>query len=415
MNNRGSLRWGSRILLSLACAAQLAPPPALAQPATRGASTRATTRATTGAATQPASVTVVQVVGIVDARQTENDKWTRAQAGQVFQEGVEFRTGIRSQVKLRIPPDQDITIDRLTTLRVLRATQTGNTAQTDLGMRYGRTQYDVEEAGVEHEATIRSPGATLAVRGTESMRLTDHGPFVPQAVAWQPVEFRNLRRQVVRFGREGRPARVTGDKNGPAETEVARTDVDPRTQFSGRTANEDELTQYLSNFPGVDLKNLGIFGILAYDKQFAGSGVGVLPIPAQLRFTLVWTGLFGSDVDLSVLSPLGETVSIDNPTVGSGGQHTGNGVANSQGIGQETVIWDQFYPAGRFTVRGRLQNPVPKSSVNATLQVVENPLEEGRVLDTFKVNLNEKRLTFRRDVDAPGGQSGGKPASRVRR
>jgi hypothetical protein len=397
MINRGSLRWGSRILLSLACAAQLAPP-ALAQPATRGAATRATTRSATGPATQPAKVAVIQIAGIVQARQTENDDWAPAKVGQIFDEGVEFRTGIRSQVKLRIPPDQDITIDRLTTLRVLRAKQTGNTAQTDLGMRYGRTQYDVEEAGVEHEATIRSPGATLAVRGTKNMRLTDHGPFVPQAVAWQPVEFRNLRRQLVRFGREGRPARIEGDKVGPAETEVARTDVDPRTPFSGRTANEDELTQYLSNFPGVDLKNLGIFGILAYDKSFAGSGAGVLPIPNQLRFTLFWAGPVGNDVDLTVRSPLGEIVSFDNPTVRSGGAHSGNAVADKQGFGQEVVLWAEFYPPGQYTVRGRLQTP--KTSVSATMQVVENPLKEGRVLDTFKVNLNSKRPDFRRDVKA---------------
>ena len=400
MSKRGVLRLGSRIVLALACTGLVAQP-ALAQPATRGAATRATTRTTTGPATQAATVTVMQVVGTVDARQTADDKWTPAKVGQVFDEGVEFRTGIRSQVLLRIPPDQEVRIDRLTTLRVLRATMTGNRAQTDLGMRYGRTQYNVEEAGVEHEATIRSPGATLAVRGTESMRLTDHGPFPPTAVAWQPVEFRNLRRQVVRFGREGRPARIDGNKSSPAETEVARADVDPRTEFSGRTPQEDALTQYLANFPGVDLKNLGIFGVLASEKNFKGNLIGVLPTPAQLRFILVWTAPFGTDVDLSVRSPLGEVVSIDNPQVKSSGRHLGDGVANKNGLGQETVIWEQFFPPGNYTVRGRLQDKGVKGTVGARLFVDKNPgQKDNQQLDDFSVDLSSKSPAFRRDVKA---------------
>ena len=390
------IKRGMHLLLSLACLG-LTAPVVSAQPATRAT----TTRSATAPASQPATVTVMQIVGTVEARQTENDKWARAQVGQVFAEGVEFRTGIRSQVLLRIPPDQEIRIDRLTTLRVLRATQSGNAAQTDLGMRYGRTQYDVEEAGVQHEATIRSPGATLAVRGTESMRLTDHGPFAPQALAWQPVEFRNLRRHVVRFGREGRPARMDGNRNSPAETEVARADVDTRTQFSGRTGREDELSQYLANFPGVDLQNLGIFGILAGDKTFRGTGGGVLPIADQLRFILVWTGPLGTDVDLSVRSPLGETVSINNPVVKSSGRHLGNGVVTKQGLGQETVVWETFYPAGQYTVRGRLQGATSNTTANAQLFVDTNPgQKDNRVIDRFNATLDANTTTFRRDVKA---------------
>jgi hypothetical protein len=387
---RGTLRWGISLLLLLLCAG------AGAQPAT----TRATTRSATGPATQPAKVAVIQIAGIVQARQTENDDWAPAKVGQIFDEGVEFRTGIRSQVRLRIPPDQEITIDRLTTLRVLRATRSGNAVQTDLGMRYGRTQYDVEEAGVEHEATIRSPGATLAVRGTESMRLTDHGPFAPQAIAWQPVEFRNLRRQVVRFGRAGRPARMTGDKNSPAETEVAQTDLDPRTAFSGRTGREDELTQYLANFPGVDLKNLGVLGILARDKSFRGSLTGVLPVGDQLRFILIWTAPPGTDVDLRVRSPLGEIVSITNPQVKSSGIHLGNGVASKQGFGQETVVWENFFPPGQYTVRGRLRDADSKTAADARLFVDRNPLKDPVRLDDFSVILTGKTPAFRRDVKA---------------
>ena len=201
--------------------------------------------------------------------------------------------------------------------------------------------------------------------------------------------------------REGRPARIDGNKSSPAETEVARADVDPRTEFSGRTPQEDALTQYLANFPGVDLKNLGIFGVLASEKNFKGNLIGVLPTPAQLRFILVWTAPFGTDVDLSVRSPLGEVVSIDNPQVKSSGRHLGNGVANKNGLGQETVIWEQFFPPGNYTVRGRLQDKGVKGTVGARLFVDKNPgQKDNQQLDDFSVDLSSKSPAFRRDVKA---------------
>jgi len=77
---------------------------------------------------------------------TENGQ---APSGGIEDEGAEFRTGIRSLVKLSIPPDQTIIIDRATTVKLLIAKRQGAEVRTSLGMPYGRTEYQVEEAGVE--------------------------------------------------------------------------------------------------------------------------------------------------------------------------------------------------------------------------------------------------------------------------
>src|SRR5438270_3811914 len=53
---------------------------------------------------------------------------------------------------------------RLGTVKVLQALRDGDKLKTDMLMKYGRTKYSVEAAGLEHESTIASPSGTLAVR-----------------------------------------------------------------------------------------------------------------------------------------------------------------------------------------------------------------------------------------------------------
>ena len=65
----------------------------------------------------------------------------------VVSENAEFRTGPRSAVRFTIPPDQTVTLDRLGTVKVLEAINNNGKLTTNLGMKYGRTRYDIEAAG----------------------------------------------------------------------------------------------------------------------------------------------------------------------------------------------------------------------------------------------------------------------------
>jgi hypothetical protein len=200
------------------------------------ASTLAHAQATAPTA-QTLQATVREVVGIVRARNSENDPWQEVKVGQVYKEGVEFHTGIRSRVVFSIPPDQSILLDRLGVVKLLIARGAGNEVRTSLGMPYGRTEYQVEQAGLRHNADISSPGATLAVRGTKNMLLYDQGPFTPIAYASQPVRLRNANGKTVAFGRAGSRAHVAADKNSPGEQSLVETRVDPAGAFSARTAS----------------------------------------------------------------------------------------------------------------------------------------------------------------------------------
>ena len=136
----------------------------------------------TAPATEPVAgaerliATVTGVEGIVQFRESDDQPWQRADVGQKVSENGEFRTGPRSAVRFVIPPDHTITVDRLSTVKVLQAINDNGVIRTQMGMRYGRTRYSIEAAGREHESFITSPSATLAVRGTDFSSF-DQRPF----------------------------------------------------------------------------------------------------------------------------------------------------------------------------------------------------------------------------------------------
>ncbi|MDB5331446.1 MAG: hypothetical protein JWP03_2597 [Phycisphaerales bacterium] len=187
------------------------------------------------AGVQQMKIVVAEVKGLVQVRTAENAPWQIAKAGMELDQGAEFRTGPRSSVTCQIPPDQTLVLDRLGTVKIAEAIRTGNKVKTDMVMKYGRTRYDIEVAGAEHESTIRSPSSTLAVRGTD-VSLYDQPPFTPVAESYHGrAVFRNAQREL-RFGSKSL-TKLAADKNSPAETALAEQVVDPKDS-SSRTRSE---------------------------------------------------------------------------------------------------------------------------------------------------------------------------------
>ncbi|HEV8377821.1 MAG TPA: hypothetical protein VGP99_03145 [Tepidisphaeraceae bacterium] len=333
--------------------------------------------------------TVRQVVGNAQARKSENEPWQGVKVGQVFDEGAEFRTGLRSRVVFSVPPDQTIILDRLGTVKLLIAKREGNEVRTSLGMPYGRTEYQVEEAGLLHNADIASPGATLAVRGTKNMLLYDQGPFTPIAFASQPVRLRNAKGQTVAFGRAGRRAHVAADKNSPGEQSLVETRVDPAGSFAGRTTQENAVLAYLARVaPDLDISQFRLLSLIT-DPNFKGTGIGTLPIPGQLEFTLFWTSF--SDLDLTVISPRGEVVSASNPKVKSGGIHTGD-EQSVKGQGEEHVQWNKGYPQGTYTFT--VSQKVGKGGSSVFVDVVRDRQNGGERLGLFQTKISSQNPTY---------------------
>jgi hypothetical protein len=327
--------------------------------------------------------TITTVKGVVQTRPAEDKPWVAAAVGMKVGQGADIRTGLRSAVQLTVEPDQTITLDRLGTVKVLQAFQNQGKVTTDIGMKYGRAQYDIKKTDLEHASTIRSPGSTLALRGTNIV-YEDQAPWVPTAVSREGrAEFRNLRRELVAFGGTKR-AVVSGDTRGPAQKALASTKVDSRSAFAGRTDSEDQLLTGLSSTGGIDAQGLQAIKELARLGGFTGDFIGVPPVPGPLEFRLDWiqtsTRIAPADVDLLVTDPQGRTATFQTPSIGTGsaiGMHFGNDPGTT-GVGAENVAWGLFFPAGKYTVTA-----VNRAGADAQIFLTITKGQEGTPVGSF--------------------------------
>jgi len=316
--------------------------------------------ATTAPTTAPAgavvlNATITSAKGVVQVRQSEDQPWQPATVGMKMGQGAEVRTGLRSAVQFTIEPDQIITLDRLGTLKVLQAYLEPGKVTTDLGVKYGRTRYDIQSIDLQHQSTIRSPGSTLAIRGTD-VTYEDQVPWVPTAVSRTGrAQFRNFRRESIAFGGT-KPAAVTADKSSAAQNAQANTRLDPRGAFSGRTGAENDLLLELPATAGTDAQGLAAVRALGQVGGFKGTFVGVPSVPGPLFFQLDWFSVSqssrGSNLDLRVADPKGGIASATNPVIGTGsaqGVHQGDNLGKS-GSGAESVAWGLFFPPGKYKV-----------------------------------------------------------------
>ncbi len=259
---------------------------------------------TTQAASRPAGpfkVIITDVEGLASVRADEGSPWVPAKKGMEFGEKAEFRTGPRGTVQFVIPPDQTVSVDRLTTLKVLKVVEQGRKVTTDLGIKYGRTRYDLEGGGLEHQSTLRSPNATLAVRGTK-VSLFDQPPYAPQAVSLTGrAEFQAFHRGMIAFGNHGQGKTVVNSTSNTAgDLALSQTVIDPTLQGARTESEAVLLTTFISRGATASIdRGTGIVivhgGVPPTDAQL------IPALPGRLDFVLRWNG--NANLDLGVSTP----------------------------------------------------------------------------------------------------------------
>jgi hypothetical protein len=242
-------------------------------------------------------VIVEEVKGLVQVREGAAQPWKRASVGMELGEGAEFRTGPRSAVVCTIPPDQTIVLDRLGTVTVAEAVRRGGTTRTDLIMKYGRAEYEIEAAGAKHDATIRSPSSTLAVRGTR-VNLYDQPPFTPEARSFTGRAVYQYAKRQTALGGPGRGARVRSDAGTAAESALGETVVDPTIAGARTTAENRLIASEVSRGGLVDFDNRAGINVVRNSPPLADEQL-VASLPGRLNFVLRWTG--DANVDLAVV------------------------------------------------------------------------------------------------------------------
>jgi hypothetical protein len=312
--------------------------------------------------------TITAVRGLAEVRLHEDENWQPAKVGMIIDEDAEIRTGPRSAVRCTIPPDQTFTIDRLGVIKLLTVVRMSNgKIKTDLGMKYGRTDYDIAAGGVEHESTIRSPNSTLAVRGTV-VSLQDERPFPPLARSYTGrAQFNAFKKQTVAFGGKAK-AKVEGDKNNAAESVYDESFVDPTLAFARDQAEQQLVANLISSGAVVSLdRETGLRvvrgGKVPTDQQ-------LLPLlPGNLNFVLRWGG--NANLDLSVGTQVGNEVVYPSQELAfskSGGKTAFDHQGGPNG-GIEIISWPAGFPRDFYIIA---INHVSGPTVTANVQTYLN-------------------------------------------
>jgi len=276
---------------------------------------------------QNLSVIITGVEGpLAQFRKDENSPWEKAVVGTKLNEKAEFRTGIRSAIRFVIPPDHTYTLDRLGTTKVVQAVFDGQKIKTEVAMEQGRVRLDVaplaerskqvlaemaanpvqlQEAGIRHESTIRSPNSALAVRGTK-VSLFDQPPYAPEAVSLTgTAQYTNTRRQLVSFGGKSGTVAVAGDQTSAAQAGLIQSFLPHSDQLSRNDYNNRLISMTVARGGFIsgdvivgnsDIRPPQLFSL------FAGA----------LDFVLTWNG--GTqlhDLNLGVASPLSGKPKVD--------------------------------------------------------------------------------------------------------
>jgi hypothetical protein len=309
---------------------------------------------------------------------------------------AEFRTGPRGTIQFTIPPDQVVSVDRLTTLKVLKVIQQGGKVTTDLGIKYGRTRYDLEGGGLEHQSTLRSPNATLAVRGTK-VSLFDQPPFAPQAISLTGrAEFAAQRRRPIAFGAAGQGKTVVSSESETAgDLALSQSVIDP-TLPGARTASEQALlatvisrgaTTTLDRESGIRIVR---GGIPPTDAQLSSV------MPGRLNFVLRWNADANLDLGVSTpataLNPGGEFVypaaGLNIAPVGGRTAFDHRGGPNG---GIEVVSFDEF-PDGLFAVAA------PNLSATTTATANLKAFLDGAPVDLLNFRTQQVDTTIVQDI-----------------
>jgi hypothetical protein len=324
----------------------------------------------TQAQSGPLVATVAKIQGTAQFRANDTAQWEPLTVGKMLAAEASVRTGARGAVALTIPPDQTISVDRLTTVTILTAYQARGKVTTDVGMKMGRTRYDIAGAGVEHEATIRSPNSNLAIRGTK-VSLLDQRPYTPEAVSLTGrAVFSPLRRQAIAFGGKGAGKTVIrSDSNSPAQFAVGQAYVDPGIGGARTPSEEALLTTLVSRGAVVSFDPDAGIRVVRGGGRPSDSQIPSI-LPGLLSFVVRWDGPANLDLALSTPNfPDGHSEFI-YPIAGldqskSGGKtpfdHRGG-----PGGGIEVVYW----PTNTF-IGGTYAMSVQRVSgppVNATIQ-----------------------------------------------
>jgi hypothetical protein len=118
---------------------------------------------------EPLTATILEIKGRVKVQMPGAEEWAPAEVDQVLPEGAVIRCGLGSHAVIRFSDNSIIKVER-GAVRIESHMKEADAVVTRLGMAYGTVKADVERGEVKSDFAIRTPVATMAVRGTEGIQ-----------------------------------------------------------------------------------------------------------------------------------------------------------------------------------------------------------------------------------------------------
>ncbi len=97
----------------------------------------------------------------------EGQNWQPLKEGDELSETTLIRTGLKAKVVLKFAEQAEVTIDRATKVGIGQFRQKQEVVNTDLGLKYGKVEAEVESAEKPNDFRVSTPVATLSVRGSQ--------------------------------------------------------------------------------------------------------------------------------------------------------------------------------------------------------------------------------------------------------
>ena len=342
------------------------------------------------AQTQPAAAPVEHLKAKVTA--TKGNVFVQMDDGQPKQsvkvgmelpENATLFTMPNAMVQFAYPPDQVITVDHTSQVKIVQAELVGGKLNTLIGMKYGATRYQVEAAGREHEAVIASPSQTLSVRGTDFLSVDRPGIAAYAVSNYGRVQRNNGRKKTYFGSKGGGKAEIKSNTENAAQTALNKTVVDPSIALARSQAENAIVESLLSRGANVTFDfNRGIRIVRGGTVPLTDKELTPF-LPGQLNFVLRWTS--NSNVNLGVTEPGNAPGNKTLYPMGGfnklpdGGQIFFDHQGGPHG-GFEVASWPRnSFPDGRFLVQAQLiSGPDAPATLDVFQDGVRLPIRTGQ-------------------------------------
>lgn len=109
---------------------------------------------------------VMEVRGTAQVRAGKDKKWVALKVNDALDPGALVRTGRGARVALRVGPNASVLVERHSRVAIPEIVQDGQVLRTRVELRFGKADMRVDRVGLENDFQVKTPTATLAVRGT---------------------------------------------------------------------------------------------------------------------------------------------------------------------------------------------------------------------------------------------------------